>query len=46
MNDLKETLTIDYENPRISGRKSIGLEYSQNGEYNTLNEPIYISFVL
>ncbi len=27
----------------ISGRKSINLEYSKNGEYNTLNESILIS---
>ena len=45
MSDLKEASTKDYETARISGRKSFGLEYSINGEYNTLTEPIYISLV-
>jgi hypothetical protein len=30
-------------NYNISGRKSLNLEYSKNGEYNTLNESILIS---
>lgn len=43
-NDLKEKLVND-EIPVISGRKSIGLEYAINGEYNTLNESICVSLV-
>jgi len=39
-NDDNQLNNINYN---ISGRKSLNLEYSNNGEYNTLNESILIS---
>ena len=45
-NELKSSLIDD--NPSsstIPERKSIGLEYSKNGEYDTLHESICVSLV-